>query len=495
MNKTRRSFLKNCSQGIMALSWSIISGKFLACAPSNKPLNILWLDAEDLCPDLGCYGTADVKTPNIDRLAADGARYPNAFTTSPVCSPSRSAIITGMYQTTIGAHHHRSHRKDGYTLPKGIKLVTDYFKQAGYYVCRGEADKLQRPGKLDYNFKASFKDVFDGTDWRQRKPGQPFFAQIHFHETHRTFKADSENPIDPKKVTLPGYYPDHPLVRKDWALYLETAQILDKKVGKILNRLEADGLAENTVVIFTGDHGRPMLRGKQWLYEGGIHIPLIIRWPGRIKPSTVDERLVTSLDLAPTWLQIAGITPPTHLQGRSLLKPDTPKREYIFAARDRCDETSDRIRCVRSKQFKYIRNFQPERPYMQFNAYKMRQYPTWTLMQVLHKQGKLTPAQKQWMATSRPVEELYDLNKDPDELNNLADQPEFHELLLKFRKVLNEWVKQTDDQGVTPEDPKIPEHWNKVARRKNQQQMQRRGLPPNATPEEYLAWWEKQYQL
>ena len=489
MNTNRRDFIKIFTSGVSVISMSaFFSG--LSCMTSWKQRpNILWLDAEDLCPDLNCYGNLIVKTPNLNKLASEGIRYENAFTTSPVCSPSRSAIFTGMYQTTIGAHHHRSHREDGYELPDGVKLVTEYFREAGYFCCRCEAEEPDTPGKLDFNFKMTFDEAFDGTSWNQCEDGQPFFAHVHFKETHRTFESDPDNPIDPHYVHIPPYYPDHPITRKDWALYLETVQVLDKKIGKILNKLEETGLSENTIVFFTGDHGRPMLRGKQWLYDSGIHIPLIIRWKGKIKPGQVSDKLVSSIDFAPTWLKMAGINPPANMQGRNILD-DKTEREYIFSARDRCDETDDRIRCVRSRYYKYIRNFDPELPYMQFNAYKKYQYPVWTLMNYLNKKGMLNSVQESWMAPSRPLEELYDLENDPYEIHNLANKPEYKGVLEEYRNKLDKWIKETGDQGEVPEDESIKRYWDEVAVQKFRQRMESRGLKPDISDEEHLKWWQ-----
>lgn len=232
--------------------------------------------------------------------------------------------------------------------------------------------KWTRKDKNDFNFIVN--NPFDGTDWRQCKAGQPFFAQAQCFEVlrdHRTgrFTRDPENPIEPDKVKLPPYYPDYPITRRDWADYLEYIQIFDKKLGGILNRLEDNRLADNTVVVFFGDHGRAHARDKQFLYEGGIHVPLIIRWPGHIKPGTVVDDLVSLIDLGPTCLKLAGIEPPSHMEGQDFMGSDATKRQYIVAARDRCDETYDRIRCVRTKRLKYIRNFFPNCPYMQFNSF------------------------------------------------------------------------------------------------------------------------------
>ncbi|UCG57398.1 MAG: sulfatase-like hydrolase/transferase [Phycisphaerales bacterium] len=487
----RRDFLKRMGSTTAAMAFAGCAG--VAGERRRSPAkrwNILWLISEDTSPDLGCYGNPIVKTPNFDKLAADGALFTNAFCTAPVCSAVRSGFMTGMYQTSIGAHQHRSHRKDGYTLPEPVRVITHYFREAGYFTCNCAGLNYKRRGKTDWNFAPKEK-AFDGTDWSQRGEGQPFFAQMNFSLTHRDFKRDKENPINPDKVTVPPYYPDHPVSRRDWADYLESLQVLDRQIGTVLKRLEDEGLADNTIVMYFGDHGRPHVRGKQWLYEGGIHIPMIVRWPGHIKPGTVVDDLVSSVDFAPTFLSLASIEPPKHLQGQIFLGPRRKKREYIVAARDRCDGTVDRIRCVRTKRYKYIRNFMPERPYTQFNGYKKHQYPMLTLMEVLHKQGKLTADQARFMAAGRPEEELYDLSKDAHELHNLAADPKHKVLLTKSRMRLNEWIKKTGDHGETPEDPKSVAYWQDNMEKSFEQRMAKRNLPADISPEDYLKWWER----
>jgi N-sulfoglucosamine sulfohydrolase len=477
--------------GLAAASLTLSSGVLrggTGKAMGRRP-NILWIIAEDICPDIGCYGNPLVKTPNIDKLAGEGARYTNAFTTAPVCSPSRSAFMTGMYQTSIGCHNHRSHRYDGYRLPAPVKIITEYFREAGYFTSNCGGLAWDKPGKTDLNF--AIDKPFDGTDWRQREAGQPFYAQVNLSETHRIFKRDPDNPIDENKVELPPYYPDHPIARRDWANYLECVQVLDKEVGRVLERLEEYGLAENTIVFFFGDNGRPHLRGKQFLYEGGIHVPLIVRWPGQIKPGTVTDDLVSAIDLGPTSLKLAGIEPPGHMQGQVFLGPGAKRRGFIFAARDRCDGTVDRIRCVRSKQYKYIRNYYPNRPYMQFNLYKKHRYPMWTLMQILYVEGKLTPQQELFMASTRPEEEFYDLASDPHELNNLAGSREHQKLIQKFRQALDKWIKETDDKGAICEDASIGVRAYKDVQEYYAPEQKKRGLPANAPPTEYLRYWQK----
>lgn len=429
-----------------------------ANAQIAKP-NIVWIMTEDMSPELGCYGYPYVKTPNLDKLAKEGQRYTNMFSTSPVCSPSRSAMITAMYQTTIGAHNHRSHREDGYHLPNPVKLITEYLKEQGYYTSNGNLQKdgmVKAKGKTDYNFVLD-KEPFDGIDWTKRKPGQPFYSQLMISVTHRSpawYKEVQEHQpqINPDILKLPPYYPDHPVAREDWATYLESIQLMDYYVGSVLERLKREGLDKNTVVIFTSDHGRCMVRDKQFLYDGGIKIPCIVRWPGNIKPASVDNDLHSSIDISATILKLAGVKIPSYTEGKPFLGTNVQKRNYIIAARDRMDETVDMMRAVRDKQFKYIKNYYPERPYMQPNNYKEKQYPVWNLLKELKAQGKLTPVQALFAADTKPAEELYDIVKDPDEIDNLANNSSYKKQLAKMRGELQNWIKQTGDKGQVPEE-------------------------------------------
>ena len=433
------------------LFFALLSATAFSAVPAKKP-NILWLIAEDFGPALGCYGQPEVLTPHLDALAAAGVRYTRAYTTAPVCSPSRSALMTGMYQTTIGAHQHRSHRDDGYRLPPGVRVLSEWMRDAGYYT----ANVVDLPanfgfkgsGKTDWNFTQPPQGGFDSKRWEDLSAHQPFFAQVNFQETHRKFTAPPH--ADPAKIVLPPYYPDHPVVRRDYAQYLDAATELDRKVGLILAQLERDGLADNTLVVFFGDNGEAHIRGKQFCYEEGLRVPLIVRWPGAMTTPAqkVDTRLVEMIDLAPTMLALAGAEVPPRMQGRVLFgEKATPPREYAFGARDRCDETVLRLRTVRDEHHRYIRNFTPERPFLQANNYKEKQYPLWSLLPKLLAEGKLTPEQAVLCAPTMPPEELYDLRTDPHQVRNLAASAEHREPLVRLRTVLEKWIEETGDQG------------------------------------------------
>jgi N-sulfoglucosamine sulfohydrolase len=442
--------------------------------PGTRP-NILWLIAEDFGQHLGCYGTKQVWTPHLDQLAAEGVRYTRFYSTAPVCSPSRSAFMTGMYQTTIGAHNHRSHRDDNHQLPAGVKVLTDWLRDQGYFTSNvRELPKslgFKGTGKTDWNFTYSGK-AFNGQRWEELKTHQPFYAQINFSETHRNFRAPKR--ADPAKVEIPPYYPDHEVTRSDWAAYLDAATEMDRKVGLILKQLAADGLADNTIIVFFGDNGQAHVRGKQFCYESGLLVPLLIKWPAKFpapqqfKPGTVNTQLLAAIDLAPTMLEIAGATKPPAMQGQSFLGSSAAApRQYVFGARDRCDETVFRFRTVRDARYRYIRNFTPERPFLQKNAYKEKQYPVWNLLKQLNAEGKLTPEQTVLCAPNMPDEELFDLEKDPHEIRNLARSPEHQETLKRLRLALENWIETSKDQGrvFEPADVVANEGVTKPARK------------------------------
>ena len=456
-----------CRLSPALLLLGLLLGVRLPSASAAARPNILWLVAEDMSPDaVACYGAKQVWTPHLDQLASRGMRYTRAFTTAPVCSPSRSAFMTGMYQITIGAHHHRSHRDDGYQLPEGVKVLTDWLRGAGYFT----ANIVEFPaelgfkgtGKTDWNFTYSGKP-YDSSKWEELKSHQPFYAQVNFHETHRKFIAPKR--ADPALVELPPIYPDHPIARQDWADYLDSATELDRKIGLILQQLAADGLADSTMILFMGDHGEAHVRGKQFCYEDGLTIPLILHWPKNFPapknfhPGTVSHQLLESIDFHATTLALAGVKKPAKMQGRVFLGDDAePPREFTHGARDRCDETMFRFRTVRDARYRYIRNFMPERPFLQTNDYKERSYPVWNLIKQLGAEGKLTDWQKSfYLAPTMPPEELYDSEADPRNMTNLAHspQPDHQAALKRLRAELDQWLIAADDQGRFPEPPEV----------------------------------------
>ncbi len=441
----RRVFLKAGGAGAL----SVLFGGALPVKAQTRP-NIVWIIAEDMSCHFSYQGETTIQTPNVDRLAREGVVFNAAYVTCPVCSPSRSALITGMYQTTIGAHNHRSFRGIlKHDLPAPVRTIPEYFKEAGYYVCNGANASATGPGKTDYNFTYS-EDLYDGKDYFGRAPGQPFFMQFQLHGG-KNRNAKVEPPVSPDAVTLPPYYPDDPVMRQDWAEYLNSVLNVDREVGEIMARLEADGLKENTVVLFITDHGLSHARGKQFLYEEGVHIPFIVWAPGRIPAGEVRSDFAAHIDLAATSLYFAGIPLPKHLESRPLFGPEARPREYVVSARDRCDETVERIRSVRKGRFTYIRNFYPERPHLQPNAYKDAKKIVIRLRE-LHFQRKLAghPAERLFI-TPRPKEELYDREADPWYLNNLVDDHVHSVTLVEMRGILDAWIQETNDRGQMPE--------------------------------------------
>jgi uncharacterized sulfatase len=451
----------------------------------QKP-NIVWIIADDLGPDLKCFGNNNVLTPNLDKLASEGIRFTQVHSVTPVCSPSRSSLMTGMYPVSINCHQHRTLNK--VSLTADIIPITEYFRKAGYYVSNGDATKPGVRGKTDYNFQFSPKELFDGSDWIKRKVGQPFFAQMQIHFPHRPFLKDDTHPVNRENISIPPVYPEHPLTREDWALYLESVQHVDQYVGKVIERLNAEGLLQNTIVMFFGDQGRPMVRAKQFLYDEGTLTPMIIRFPDQKRAGEQVGDLISNVDIPATSLALAGISLPKYMQGLNIFSGK--KREYVFCTRDRMDETIDKIRSVRSKRFKYILNYYPDRPYTQFNTYKTTMYPVLSLMKVMFIKGELSPEQAVFMKPDKTKEEFYDLIKDPFEMHNLAADPEYAAQLALHRKVLEKWITE-NDKGTYPESREETDYWAKDAGNAFQKKMTSYGLPVEISDEDFLKWWEK----
>jgi N-sulfoglucosamine sulfohydrolase len=422
---------------------ALVSAGGTRAVAADRP-NILWITIEDWGPYLSCYGTKGISTPHVDKLASEGIRYERAFTTSPVCSTSRSAMMTGFHQNYIGAQQHRELNKK--PLPHGIKPIPHLMAEAGYFTALMSY-------KTDCNFLPDKKEeLFQGTDWKQRKPGQPFFARITFSDTHRPWKRDPQRPIDIKDVEVPPQYADTPFVRRDIANGLEAMQGVDREVGALLKRLADEGLADNTLVFFIADHGICQIRGKQFLYDEGTHIPMIMRWPGKVAPGQVNTDLVSSLDICATVLEAGGVTPPVPLHGHSVFGKEVKERKHLFAARDKMDKTRDAMRSIRSKTHKLILNLMPERPWVQFSRYKEGAYPVLAEMNVRNLQGKLTPQQAVFFAPTKPEVELFDLTKDPHEVRNVANDPAYAKVKAELLAALDDWRNNViRDTGINAE--------------------------------------------
>lgn len=449
--------MKNTILGLISAFLVVVT----AHAEQHRP-NILWLVIDDMGIEFSCYGEEIIETPNIDRLAREGTRFENAFLTSPVCSTARSSLITGMYQTTIGAHNHQSGRGERKIhLPAGIIPIPTLFQQAGYTTTNGNFPKKPKGlGKCDYNFEWD-RGIYDGGNLADRKADRPFFAQLqlfggknrHGDKWVRQMAPKSLGTLtDPSAVKLPPYYPRDPVILEDWARYLDTVRYTDKLVGEIVDQLEAEGVLDDTVIILFGDNGISHARGKQFLYDEGIRTPLIIRGPG-IERGKVRDDLVEHIDLAATSLALADVEVPNWMQGDDILATNYQPKPAVYAARDRCGETVDMIRCVRTKQYKYVRNYFPDRPLLQPTNYKDTK-PILIRLRELHVAGKLTDLQEELLfAPERAPEELYDIEADPYETVNLADQLEHADVLRDLRTKLDEWMKQSQDPG--PESPEV----------------------------------------
>ena len=462
---SRRDLLKSAAAGGIAFTAGT-PGVIVAPAGDNRIQrenakglpNILWVIAEDMSCHFGYQGQTLVQTPNVDRLAKEGVAFSNAYVSSPVCSPSRSALITGMYQTSIGVQHHYTGRGTvKHHLPAHVRLIPELFKEAGYYTCNTNQG-FKNFGKTDYDFEYDMKALYDAPDWSGRKQGQPFFAQVQLRggklrnipAWYAEVEAGLNDLVTADQVSLPPYYPDDPVFREDWAEYLNSVQYTDKEVGLILQRLKKESLLDNTVIFFITDHGISQARGKQFLYDEGANIPFVVWAPGRVSSGKIRNDLITHIDMAATSLYFAGIDVPEYMQARPLFGPQAQPREYVVCARDRCDETVDRIRSVRKGNYKYIRNFYPKRPYLQPCVYK-DQKPFMKRLRYLHAADKLDEVQSLFLAQSRPEEELYDLSKDRWEVHNLAKQPEHLDKLREMRAILANWIIESDDQGRFPE--------------------------------------------
>lgn len=418
-----------------------------AAAGAPRP-NILWITSEDNGPFLGCYGDKYASTPNLDRLASRGIVYRNAFSAFPVCAPARSTIITGVWANSAGTGHMRSQVR----LAPKIRMFPALLREAGYY-CTNNA-------KEDYN-TATPKEVWDQSDrkatYRNRRPGQPFFHVVNLNSTHESSMFKPRDLVhDPKKANLFPYHPDNEVFRRDRALYYDNITQMDSQAGQILQQLEADGLAGETIVFYFSDHGGVFPRSKRFVYDSGTRVPMIVRIPERFRqwrpaaPGGQTDRLVGFVDLAPTMLSLAGVPIPKYMQGTAFLGSSAGEpRDYVFSARDRMGPCPDLIRSARDRRFRYIRNYLPHLPAFQYDPYAMR-ISCWSNLWQLHKDGKLNEVQRR-IFEPKPKEELYDITKDPYELENLAGRPEHRATLERMRGAVRQWLKEIRDVDFIPE--------------------------------------------
>jgi arylsulfatase A-like enzyme len=448
-------FLLNC----MEKKESVVTEK-----EQNLP-NIVWLVAEDQSPErFAMYGDSTISLPNLESLALDGITFTNAVAPVPVCAPARSSIITGMYPTTLGTHNMRTHapwkgegneptiRIPSYSpiVPQGTRMFTEYLRKKGYYTANGP--------KEDYNFEktdAAWDESSNERHWRKRQEGQPFFTVFNFsvcHESGIWKKGDSTLYVSPESVSVPPYFPDNEIIRHDIAVNYSNLKRMDDQIGEIIADLKEDGLYENSIIFFYGDHGGPFPRHKRALYDTGLKVPLVIKFSKNKDAGSFDDRLISFIDYAPTILSLAGIEPPKVMQGVAQFGEfeATDKPKYTFHSSDRFDELYDRLRAVRSSRFKYIKSFNTELPHAIPVSYR-EQMPLMQELNKLYAEGKLNEAQSRWLKAPKPEEELYDLQNDPYELNNLIDKPELKDTLIHLRSVLDDWIKRTKDLGEYPE--------------------------------------------
>ncbi|MGK7395803.1 MAG: sulfatase family protein [Candidatus Cyclobacteriaceae bacterium M3_2C_046] len=461
--------------------------------------NILWLVTEDMSPYIPAFGDSTIQTPNLSRLAEEGIRYTNLFSPSGVCAPSRAAIASGLYPTSFGANHMRTHSHRDITglpyyeavPPAEAEMMSQILRRNGYY-CTNNL-------KQDYQFKppvTAWDESSPYAHWRNRQQGQPFFSIFNFTVTHESglfepygfrkmenrhyFSGDTTYEVSgfgermseeetavhiPKDLdfNIPPYLPNTPVVKRDmWKMYNNIAE-MDRQLGAILEQLESDGMLENTIIFFYADHGGPLPRQKRLIYDSGLESPMIIRFPGRsgVVGGQVNDELVSFIDFAPTILSLAGIEPPDYLHGRAFLGEyeAQKKRNYIHAAADRLDEFTDAIRAVRDKRFKYIRNYRPEQGYYLPVAYR-EQIPTMKELLRLRDEGKLNEAQSQWFRKNKPAEELFDTQNDPHELKNLANDPEYQDKLKELSAEMDRWLTSIGDKPNMPEKQLVLELWD-----------------------------------
>lgn len=419
------------------------------------PPNILWITSEDNSPFLGCYGDSFATTPNLDALAAEGVRYMNAYAPAPVCAPTRSSIITGMYASSLGTENMRSF----YKVPEQVRLFPEFLQEAGYYTTNNH--------KQDYNMDPANNRWNEGWDesspeatYANRAEGQPFFAIFNFTISHES-RVHTSTPAeelrhDPETVPIPPYHPRTEEMKHDWAQYYDKVEDMDAAVGQVLSDLEAAGLADRTIVFYYSDHGGVLGRSKRFMFESGLRVPLIIRVPEAyqhlidVEPGGTSDRMVSFVDFAPTVLTLAGLPLPDQFQGQPIMGEEIPPSpQYAFSFRSRMDEVYDLARSARNERFRYVRNYNPHKIYGQYLSYLWRA-PSMASWAAAYEAGETNEVQSAFFR-EKPVEELYDCWEDPHNVNNLADDPAYAEVLMELRLATQNWMRDIRDIGLLPE--------------------------------------------
>jgi len=453
---------------------SLLIALLLGSAHAVERPNILWLTAEDMSPNMGCYGDEQALTPRLDELAKQGVRYDRAFSTAPVCSPSRSCLITGMYATSLGTQRLRS----AFPVPADVQPFTVPLREAGYYCTNNVKTDYNLRDEQDF-IRRAWDESSNKAHWRGKRDGKPFFAVFNFMTTHQSrtsawsqeeFEKEVGSKLsmgerhDPAHMIPPPFYPDTPGAKQAWARYHDCITLMDRQAGEILDQLAADGLAEDTIVFFYADHGMGMPRGKRCLQDSGLRVPLIVRIPKKwaqlapASPGSVSDRLVSFVDFAPTVLSLCGVKRLTQFQGTAFLGTDAGMpREFVYGARDRVDEAFDVARSVRDGRWLYIRNFMPHLSWMQPEGYS-DQSTFRRELQRLAKENKLEGGARMYAAPRRPLEELYDTQADPAQLHNLASDVVQQDKLEQMRSELRQWQIETRDAGFITE----PDLWSRL---------------------------------
>tara|TARA_Y100001978_G_scaffold125228_1_gene111711 strand:+ start:45 stop:1697 length:1653 start_codon:yes stop_codon:yes gene_type:complete len=451
---------------------------------SEKYLNVVWISCEDMGPILGSYGNDLIKTPNLDKLASEGVRYTNAYSTAGVCAPSRFSIITGMYSARLGAHNMRTGNYHNYKTPEQVsyrknigvldtegknipeyEVVTPTYVKPFTEILRNNGYYCANNFKCDYQFNTPFTawdEVSSTVSYRDAPKDKPFFYvwnSLLTHESRIWERSNQPLSVNPQDITIPSYFPDIPEVRNDIARKYSNIEEMDKKVGELLIQLEEDGLLESTIIMFWSDHGGNLLRQKRAVGNSGLNVPLIIRYPNKKDAGKVDERIVSLMDLGPTVLSLLGIKPPKYYDGKAIAgQYEQSPRKYVFGTADRFDESIDMQRSVLDGRYVYIKNFMPEKPLIYRNKYREQINMNSKLIQ-MDSLNKLEGDAKYIFMKTKPNEEFYDLLNDPYEVNNIIDDTKQADRINDFRVALENWQREINDQGFIAENKLVESFW------------------------------------